>query len=70
LRRHPHLEEVAFQTLAYFDCANHAPRIICPVTVTVGLFDPICPPNTIFGTFTQLGAVDKELVVLPYCSGP
>jgi cephalosporin-C deacetylase-like acetyl esterase len=38
--------------------------------VTVDLFDPICPPNTIFGTFSQLGTVDKELVVLPYCSGP
>lgn len=66
LRRHPNLQELAFQTLEYFDCANHAPRVACPTTVTVGLFDPICPPSTIFGTFGRLATVDKELVVLPY----
>jgi cephalosporin-C deacetylase len=66
LRRHPNLQELAFQTLAYFDCANHAHRVACPATVTVGLLDPVCPPSTIFGTFGRLAAVDKELVVLPY----
>jgi pimeloyl-ACP methyl ester carboxylesterase len=66
LRRRPNLQELAFQTLEYFDCANHAPRVACPTTVTAGLFDPICPPSTIFGTFGRLATVDKELVVLPY----
>jgi cephalosporin-C deacetylase len=66
LRTHPELNDVAFQTLAYFDVANHAPRLTCPAYVTVGLLDETCPPSTIFGTFARVASSEKELVVLPY----
>jgi cephalosporin-C deacetylase len=66
LRRHPDLEETAFRTLAYFDVANLAARITCPAVVTVGLWDEICPPSTIFGMFKRLTTVDKELVAFSY----
>ena len=66
LRRHPGLEEAAFQTLAYFDVANLATRVTCPAVLTVGLWDVICPPSTIFGTFSRLASADKDLVIFPY----
>lgn len=66
LRRRPELGDKAFATLAYFDVVNLARRLRCPVTVTVGLFDDICPPSTIFGMFTQIPSTDKELIVMPY----
>ena len=66
LRRHPELEQTAYRALSYFDVANLAPRVTCPVVVTVGLWDAVCPPSTIFGTFNRLSSADKELVVFPY----
>jgi cephalosporin-C deacetylase len=66
LRRHPDLEETAFRTLSYFDVANLARLVTCPAVVTVGLWDLICPPSTIFGTYKRLSSVDKDLVVYPF----
>jgi cephalosporin-C deacetylase len=66
LRRRPDWEAQTFRTLAHFDATNLAPRVSCPAIVTVALWDPICPPSTIFGMFRRLANADKELVVLPY----
>lgn len=66
LRRHPEVQQAAFSTLSYFDIANHAPRLACPVRVTAGLWDATCPPSTIFGMFNRLASSDKQMVVLPY----
>ncbi|MDA8296373.1 MAG: alpha/beta fold hydrolase [Actinomycetota bacterium] len=66
LRRRPDLHDQAFKTLSYFDAANLAPRISCPVVVTVSLWDDICPPSTIFGAFSRLEVDDRELVVQPF----
>jgi cephalosporin-C deacetylase len=40
--------------------------VTCPTVVTVGLWDAICPPSTIFGMYRRLSSADKELVVYPY----
>jgi cephalosporin-C deacetylase len=66
LRRHPDLEAAAYRTLSYFDIVNHAPAVTCPAVVTVGLWDDVCPPSTVFGMFARIGSADKELVVWPY----
>ena len=58
--------ETAYRTLSYVDVANLAPMVTCPAVVTVGLWDVICPPSTIFGTFNRLSSADKELMVYPY----
>lgn len=62
----PGLAEAAFRTLSYVDVANLAPRISCPVVVTVGLWDPICPPSTIFGMFARISVNDKDLRIYPF----
>ena len=66
LRARPDLEHQAFATLAYVDAANLAPRVSCPIVLTAGLWDDICPPSTIFGTFRRLGSADKELRTMSF----
>ena len=48
----------------YFDVANFAPSIKCPVLVGVGLLDETCPPAGIFATMNQITS-PKEIVILP-----
>ncbi len=48
----------------YFDVANFAPRIKCPVLVGLGLRDETCPPSSVFAALHEIRA-PKEIVVLP-----
>jgi len=66
LKHYPEEEDNLFRTLSYFDGMNLAPRIRCPVLMSVGLQDIICPPSTVFATFNHLGSTVKELAVYPY----
>jgi len=65
LRRYPDREERVFRTLTYFDNLNLADRIRCPVLITVGLQDTICPPSTIFAVYNHLEC-EKEIKIYPY----
>ena len=40
--------ERVFETLSYFDCMNLVTMAQAPALISVGLHDPICPPETIF----------------------
>ena len=40
--------EKVFETLSYFDCMNLVTQATAPALISVGLHDPICPPETIF----------------------
>jgi cephalosporin-C deacetylase len=66
LKRYPKEEDNLFRTLSYFDGMNLAPRVRCPLLVTVGLQDTICPPSTVFAAFNHLGSATKEIAVYPY----
>jgi cephalosporin-C deacetylase len=46
LRQYPEREQQMRDTVAYFDGINFAPRISCPMLVTLGLGDDVCPPET------------------------
>lgn len=48
----------------YFDVVNFAPRIKCPVLVSAGLIDTVCPPEGIIAAANQVPA-PVELVILP-----
>jgi cephalosporin-C deacetylase len=43
----------ALATLSYFDGVNLAKRAIAPALFSVALFDPICPPSTVFAAFNH-----------------
>lgn len=65
LNRKPANYDVVFQTLSYFDNLNLADRITCPVLMTVGLQDLICPPSTIYAVFNRISS-NKEMRVYPF----
>jgi cephalosporin-C deacetylase len=48
LREYPEREPLVRETVAYFDGINFAPWITCPMLVTLGLNDDVCPPETGF----------------------
>lgn len=64
-KRRPHTVEASYQTLGYFDGMNFAPRITCPVLLSVALLDTICPPSSGFAVYNHLGG-EKELKVYPF----
>ena len=40
--------EIALATLTYFDCMNLVTRAKAHAFISLGMHDPICPPDTIF----------------------
>ena len=65
-RAFPDRFDETFRTLSYFDVVNLAPRISCPTLVSVGLWDDICPPSTVFGAFNRLTCEPREINVFPF----
>ena len=66
LRARPELGGAALRSLSYFDVLNLAYRVKCKTFVTVGLWDDICPPSSIYGAFRQISSAQKELITLPF----
>lgn len=52
------------ETSKYYDVANFASRIKCPVLVGVGLLDQVCPPEGILAGLNQVTS-PKEVIILP-----
>lgn len=64
-KSHPYDVEASYRTLSYFDGMNLAPRINCPLLLSVALLDTICPPSTGFAVYNHL-ACEKTIKVYPY----
>lgn len=54
LATHHGAAERVFTTLSYFDGVNFARRITAPTRMSVGLFDEISPPSTVFAAANHL----------------
>lgn len=67
VRAWPERCEQVFQTLSYFDNLNLADRIRAKVLVSIGLWDLICPPSSIFAVVNRMKC-PKEVAVYP-CMG-
>ena len=48
----------------YFDVVNFAPRIKCPVLISAGLDDDVCPPEGILAAANQIKS-PKEVILMP-----
>lgn len=46
----------------YFDGANFASRITCPVRVAVGFADSTCPPCAVYAAYNEIKSPDKAIV--------
>ncbi|NUQ01508.1 MAG: acetylxylan esterase, partial [Armatimonadetes bacterium] len=64
LNEHPERREQVLRTLSYFDGMNLAPEIRCPVVMTVGLRDRVCPPPTVWAAYHYITA-PKQIFVYP-----
>ncbi len=53
------------RVMSYVDTMNLADRIRCPVLMSVGLQDGVCPPRTAFGTYNHLQS-KKTYRVYPF----
>ena len=51
-------------TMSYFDALNFADWINCPVLLSVGLQDAVCPAGTIFSVYNRIEA-DKQYWIYP-----
>ena len=45
----------------YFDGANFASRITCPVRVAVGFSDTTCPPCAVYAAYNEIKVADKVI---------
>lgn len=61
LHEFPESEPQMRATTEYFDCINLAEKITCPMLVTIGLGDDVCPPETAYGL---IGAMKQSAVEL------
>ena len=68
LRVHPEEREVVRDCLNYFDIHNFADRIRSPIVVNLGLKDDVCPPETGFALFNQIGSDEKYLYTYENCA--
>ena len=55
-------QETAKKWAPYFDGANFASRITCPVRVLVGFADDACPPTAVYATYNEIRAKDRAIV--------
>lgn len=57
-------EKEIFDLLSYFDVMNFAPWVKCPVLLSAGLKDTVCPPHTIYALYNHLGG-EKKIIAYP-----
>jgi cephalosporin-C deacetylase-like acetyl esterase len=53
---------IALKNVPYFDGANFASRIKCPVRVVIGFGDLVCPPTTVYATYNEIKVKDKAII--------
>ena len=59
---HNMLTPAKVETLSYYDVANFARRITCPVYMTWGYNDNVCPPTTSYIVWNLISAPKEPLV--------
>lgn len=67
LRLRPAEEQAVRKTLDYHDIHNFVDRITCPIIVNIGLKDDVCPPETGYAMFENIGSKDKRLYEYENC---
>lgn len=63
LADHPEDVDKVCATLSYFDHINLAERITCPVMMSVGLKDPICPAENAYAAYNK---ISSPKIMIPY----
>ncbi len=64
-RTHPDASPKTLRTMAYYDPANLAAWIRCPVGVSVAFADSSCPPASVFSAYNAVTVHQKNLRIEP-----
>ncbi|MBO5761453.1 MAG: acetylxylan esterase [Lentisphaeria bacterium] len=56
------VREKARENARYFDAANMAKLIKCPVVFSVGFIDTVCPPVSVYSAYNNLSVKDKRMI--------
>lgn len=66
--KYPRHLPAMLQTLAYHDGMNLASRInpACRMLWSVGLWDDVCPPSTVYAAYNHCPATVKQIEIYPY----
>jgi cephalosporin-C deacetylase len=67
LKINPEQEAEVREVLNYYDIHHFASAIRAPIVVNIGLQDDVCPPETGFAVFGQIGSSDKKLYPYDKC---
>ena len=65
--------EASKASVPYYDGANFARHITCPIRVIVGFIDNTCPPSCVYATYNALASKDKQIfncVDMGHSGGP
>ncbi len=63
VENHPNEAKAAVARNApYFDAANFAARIHCPIRVVVGFADTTCPPAAVYAGYNVIPSKDKKII--------
>ena len=57
----PERRAAAEKWAPYFDGANFASRIACPVRIAVGFSDTTCPPCAVYAAYNEIAVSDKAI---------
>jgi cephalosporin-C deacetylase len=60
----PERAETVRRNISYFDNINLAPDITCPVLISCGLKDTVCPPECTYAAYNKIRSA-KEMTVYP-----
>lgn len=64
VNRHPDKLERVLKTMSYFDNINLADRISCPVIISAGMKDPVCPPANVCAAYNRINS-EKHIDIYP-----
>jgi cephalosporin-C deacetylase len=68
LRINPDDEDSVRRTLDLYDIHHFVDRIRCPIIINVGLKDDVCPPETGFAMFKEIGSPSKQIYPYDGCA--
>lgn len=61
-KNRPEEMALALKNVPYFDGANFASRIKCPVRVIIGFGDLVCPPTSVYAAYNEIKVKDKAII--------
>ena len=65
LNNNPDKVDIVLKNLSYFDNINLVDKIKCPSLISLGLKDPVCPPENVYAACNKITA-PKTIIPYPY----